>query len=436
MNILEAFESMEAAPRGNARLEVLQKVDSPQLRKVLTLTLSPQITFGVKQLPAPTLSDNDKFLDDAWYEALTGLLTDLSERTLTGNEAQSVIAGFLGVCTDEQRKWSERILKQDLRLNMGAKDVNKTLGEGTIFQFDVPLAVDYMKVDEKHYKGRWAVEPKLDGARCVAYLPKDHGLVRLYSRSGKEYINFESVRVKLQEINNSRNPVQSIVLDGEVVSYVAEKIDFQALQHTLFRHDGVETGSLRFLVFDGSTQEDWENPSKTYEERYDFIKSFIGTVLEDTNGAVSKLGLVEMFVTIDPDRTRMLKHNFEYVNHGFEGAMYRRLDASVLLKRSRTLMKVKSFQDDEATLEGVVMGTGKYDGILGALQCKTKAGKEFEIGSGFSDEQRRLYWNQWKQKQITGGTLTNFKYQELTDDGIPRFPIFKGFRHTDDTSNG
>ena len=428
MNVLEALESMESAPLGNARLEALRKADSPDLRKMLTLALSPQITFGLKKLPEPAVTDNDKFDDSSWEHALNGLLRRLASRELSGNDAKEAVSSFLGVCTPEQQKWSERIIRQDLRLNIGAKDVNNALGEGTIFQFTVPLAEDFAKVDPKHFKGRWAVEAKLDGARCVAYLPANKGRVVLYSRTGKEYINFESVRTKLQEINNTRNPVKGMVLDGEIVSYVGDRIDFQALQHTLFRKDGVESGRLRYLVFDGSTQADWENPQKTYEERYKATREFIADSLQSVAGAVSKIGMVDMFVTIDPDRERMLKHSREFVEKGYEGAMFRKVDEPVLLKRSRSLLKVKSFQDDEAELLGTVGGSGKYDGILGALQCRTKAGKEFEIGSGFTDDQRRLYWRTRNElpKQVS------FKYQELTDDGIPRFPIFKGFRSEDD----
>jgi ATP-dependent DNA ligase len=429
MSVLTAFEAMEAAALGNARLEALSKADSPELRELLTLALSPQVTFGVKKLPKYEDKGDSFGSGMSWSHRLKGLLKQLQTRELSGNAAQTEIKRFLDFCNPVEAKWAERIIKQDLRLNLGAKDVNNVFGEGTIFQFGVPLAEDFAKVDPKHYKGRWCVEPKLDGARCVAYLPANKGKVVLYSRSGKEYINFESVRTKLQEINDTRNPVQSIVLDGEVVSYVDEKIDFQALQHTLFRKDGVESGKLRFLVFDGSTQQDWEKPTKTYEERYRFIAEFISTNLQNVPGSISKLGLVEMFTTTDPDRDRMLKHSQEYVLRGFEGAMFRKADEKVLLKRSRSLMKVKSFADDEATLLGMVGGTGKYEGILGALQCKTKTGVEFEIGSGFTDEQRRTFWRDREKLP----KLVNFKYQELTDDGVPRFPIFKGFRSEDDT---
>lgn len=431
--IIEALESMEAAALGNARLEALKKSDSPELRTALILTLSPQVTFGVKKLPVPS-PESIAFGDDTvWQRNLFRLLDDLKTRKLSGTGAQTAIGVFLGACSGVQRKWSERILKQDLRLNVGAKDVNSTLGEGTIFQFTVPLAEDYAKVDPKHFGGRWAVEPKLDGARTVAWMPANRGRVVLYSRSGKEFINFESIRLKLQEINDNRNPTQDLVFDGEVVSYVNEKVDFQALQHTLFRKDGVESGKLKYLVFDGTDRTDWESPKKSYQDRYNFVSEFIKNVTMSISGVVTKIGVVSMFITTDPDKARMERYSKDFVEKGYEGAMMRRIDEPVLLKRSRSLMKVKSFLDAEALVVGLVEGTGKYDGHLGALVCELPPNKDFgvvrfEIGSGFTDEQRKVFW---KGRETLPKTL-NFKYQELTDAGIPRFPIFKGFRSETD----
>jgi len=429
MDLLKTLETLEAAPRGNARLEALQEGDSRELRKVLTLALSPQVTFGVKKLPIPK-EDAIPFAEDSvWHRNLMMLLSNLQTRELTGNAAQTAISVFLGACTPIQRKWTERIIKQDLRLDIGAKDVNNALGEGTIFQFTVPLAEDYSKVKPDLLKGKWCVEPKLDGARCVAFLPACRGRVQLYSRTGKEWLNFEPVREKLQEINNTRNPTQSLVLDGEVVVIVNDRIDFQALQHVLFKKGG-DTQHLKYLLFDATTQDEWEKPTKPYRERYEFAKNFVQKSVMDVVGAVARIGVVDMFETIDPDQPRMVKHSTEYVYKGFEGAMYRRSLEPVLLKRSRALLKVKSFVDDEAEVVGAVVGNGKYASSLGALECRTKNGKLFEIGSGFSDEQRRQYWKDYNAKRLP--KKLTFKYFELTEDGKPRFPIFKGFRHEDD----
>lgn len=85
-------------------------------------------------------------------------------------------------------------------------------------------------------------------------------------------------------------------------------------------------------------------------------------------------------------------------------------------KRSDRLVKVKKFDDTEATVIGHQKGTGRCQNMCGALQVKMSNGIHFKIGSGFTDAQRR------KPPKI--GSVVTFKYQGLTKSNVPRFPIF------------
>jgi len=57
--------------------------------------------------------------------------------------------------------------------------------------------------------------------------------------------------------------------------------------------------------------------------------------------------------------------------------------------RSYSLLKVKRFEDAEATVIGHHKGSGRCDTMCGAIQVREKDGTEFKIGSGFTDAQRR-----------------------------------------------
>ena len=87
-------------------------------------------------------------------------------------------------------------------------------------------------------------------------------------------------------------------------------------------------------------------------------------------------------------------------------------------KRSSTLLKMKKMLDDEATVIKHVPGQGKHTGRLGALFCQLANGKSFKIGTGFSDKDR--------ENPPDIGSVVSFAYQELSRDGIPRFPVFRG----------
>jgi DNA ligase-1 len=119
------------------------------------------------------------------------------------------------------------------------------------------------------------------------------------------------------------------------------------------------------------------------------------------------------------------------------------------------LLKMKRFEDHEATVVGVVEqmrneNEATKDALGRTKRSTAKAGKvgkdtlgafrvkasipygvgmrgfrivEFEIGSGMNDAQRAEFW-----KSPPIGALVTFKCQGFTPDGLPRFPIFKGIR--------
>ena len=54
-------------------------------------------------------------------------------------------------------------------------------------------------------------------------------------------------------------------------------------------------------------------------------------------------------------------------------------------KRSKYLLKVKKFEDDEAIVIKVMNGTGKYHNVTGSIRVRREDGMEFKLGSGFND---------------------------------------------------
>ena len=91
--------------------------------------------------------------------------------------------------------------------------------------------------------------------------------------------------------------------------------------------------------------------------------------------------------------------------------------------RSHTLLKVKSFHDAEALVVAHLPGAGKHAGRLGALECTMPDGTQFSVGTGFSDAERSA-------PPPLGARIT-YRYQELSKDGVPRFPSFVGVREID-----
>jgi DNA ligase 1 len=105
---------------------------------------------------------------------------------------------------------------------------------------------------------------------------------------------------------------------------------------------------------------------------------------------------------------------------GGEGLMLRRPRSMYEIGRSSSLLKVKTFHDTEARVVGHAPGTGKHKGRLGALMCELPDGTRFNVGTGFSDAER--------EDPPSVGAVITFRYQELSNDGVPRFPSYVGER--------
>ncbi|KJY81536.1 DNA ligase [Vibrio galatheae] len=96
-----------------------------------------------------------------------------------------------------------------------------------------------------------------------------------------------------------------------------------------------------------------------------------------------------------------------------EGIMLRKITSRYQAGRSSDLLKLKKHQDAEALVVGYKVGNGRLKGKMGALLVQMADGRQFYIGSGFSDAQRV------NPPQV--GAKITFRYNGLTHNGIPKF---------------
>ena len=113
----------------------------------------------------------------------------------------------------------------------------------------------------------------------------------------------------------------------------------------------------------------------------------------------------------------VLQHLLEtIVNNKGEGLMLHHQDALYQTKRNNDLMKLKKYEDAEATVISYIPGKGKYKGLLGSLLVENEEGIRFKIGSGFSDKER-------KSPPAIGDTIT-YRFTGKTRNNVPRFASF------------
>jgi DNA ligase-1 len=192
----------------------------------------------------------------------------------------------------------------------------------------------------------------------------------------------------------------STPLDGELW------LDRKAFQRTVSivrRQDKSEHWrQIKFVVFDAP------GVNGRFEERLAFLADFFRQGRQD----FARLLPQELCRSLDHLRTELAR--VEAL--GGEGLMLRQPGSHYEAGRSPTLLKVKTFHDAEGRVVEHLPGKGRHAGRLGALVVELPDGLTFSVGTGFSDAER-------ENPPAVGSTIT-YRFQELTDRGVPRFPSF------------
>jgi ATP-dependent DNA ligase len=247
------------------------------------------------------------------------------------------------------------------------------------------------------------VQRKFDGVRCLARLNSD-GTVTLMSRKGKEFAHLNHIKTDVAANNSDTN----LVIDGELYS---DSLTFQELVGLV----------KRVTLKPGNDEQMLEVSLRVYDcvelnNEADFTSRY-ETITEVTTGA-EYLSLVENVRVSTESEIHAAQARF--VEEGYEGAMVRNLTGAYAIgKRSANLQKVKTFLDGEYPIIGYTDGTGGETGCV-IWECQTPDGQSFRVRPRGTQEDRKVLFQ--NGSDYIGQQLT-VRYQELTDDGVPRFPV-------------
>ena len=260
------------------------------------------------------------------------------------------------------------------------------------------------------------VQPKLDGVRCLAYWDGDS--VKLMSRGGKQWECCQHIIDELEIVLP-----KGWVLDGELYIHGST---FQEITK-LVKKLRPESVNVQFHVYDvpRAGYEQTEIGGSTWGNR----KISLELIDEFENCKSVKVVRTDYAVC----EQTVYKLQSEYLEEGYEGAIVREYDGEYKFGyRSNKLLKVKNFTDSEYPIVGFTTGVGRFDGCIVWI-CETwnPRGDRLEfkvVPQGTMEERQEEYQN--ADKNV--GKLLKVKYFELTDDGVPRFPVGLGIRLSED----
>lgn len=243
------------------------------------------------------------------------------------------------------------------------------------------------------------VQPKLDGIRCIA------NREGLFTRQGKPIPGAPHVHQALIPFFET-NP--DVVLDGELY---ADKFadDFNEIIRLVRKQSDDPERRAKSAEFIQYHIYDVASHPGTFRERMAWLTANL-----DSNGP---LRMVDTGVARDAESLDTF--NSFFVEQGYEGMMVRR-DAPYEQKRSKSLLKRKTFLDEEFTVISVDEGQGSRAGKAGFITYELGDGRTFKSGiKGSHAYATQLLVDAAK---YIGGTGT-VRFFQRTPDGIPRFPV-------------
>jgi DNA ligase-1 len=274
---------------------------------------------------------------------------------------------------------------------------NKDLLEENVRMLPM-LAHDYKKRHKSINMNESFVQPKIDGVRLMV------SPYAKISRTGKPVQNMEHIDGELEKCFKSIN--RKIVFDGELFTFELPFEDISGCARQTKNVDSDKITKLKYYIFDCYLH---DSPHMPFVER---------------NQLLNEIFQKHTFTTLVLVETEKITNSIDYyhekyVNADYEGIMIRNANSVYKLNyRSVDLQKYKTFEDKEYEIVDVKEATGNDKGTaIFVCLCNNEV---FSVRPRGTRELRSAYWN---NSQDYIGKMLTVRYQNFTENGLPRFPV-------------
>lgn len=418
-NIKQFIEEMNQSNSVLHKKEVLKKF--PEMKDILVAIYDPYKQYYVT---SSTIKKRKDLIATSTTNDIFELLTILNTRQVTGHNAIATVNKFI----QNNKEYEDiiyMIIDKDLECRVGADIINKVY-PNLVPTFKVALAESYKDVKDKinvleeYYSSR-----KMNGCRCLTSIDCE-GDIHFYSREGHEFYTLDVLKEYIKTLN-----LKSVVLDGEICLIGEDgKETFNGIMSVIRRKD-YTIPNPKYLLFDCIPYDDF------YKGYSPFILTARWKQLEELiRPHVNKYVDIIKQVKVE-SMEQFLELSEEATNNGWEGHVIRK-DTVYQGKRCRDMVKVKKMEDAEFVVTGMEVGPfriieGGKEITIETLSAVTieYEGTKVSVGSGFSLNERRMYY---EHPELIIGKVITVCYFEPTNNKQGThsllFPTFK-FNHGD-----
>jgi len=300
------------------------------------------------------------------------------------------------------KKWSDKKSKENY-VETVAAIVEPSVEQQNLRDIRPMLAQTYEST--KRIPWPQYVQPKYDGVRCMSFI--DHDEVVLNSRRGVEFYNLNHIRAILRPIFERHR----VILDGELY---ADTITFQEITGLVKRKqtDSPVDRQIYYVIYDVILLDQLE---ATYLDRLGWLRE---NLAEHDSVRLSR---TETAATAEEAK----RYHDEFVQAGYEGLILRSVSGAYEPdKRSRYLLKMKEFDEEEFRIIGYKESSGEDAGTV-IWQIDAGGGVQVWVKqSGPRELRRRMF----EEGESYLGKMLTVSFFGRTDEGSLRFPVGKDIR--------
>lgn len=416
---------------------LIKNKNNEVLKTILELTYNPHKKYGISEKILNEFMDKTNAEPVEVGDNIFLIFDKLAKNNINDDLRFELSNILLNIKNVEVQELFKCIVLKDLKIGIGKTTINK-VWKNLIPSSETNVVIKPMLASKFDFNkipnDDLVVTEKLDGIRCVAICKEDG--VELYTRQGKLIEGCIEIEQDLEvlrkylstEVDKLRYKCKSeFVFDGELL---AKDCDYSTVYKETTKRvknkNEIKTG-IEFKIFDILDYEEFENNkcNRIYSERM-FLLHTLDIMKCDEVNSVSILRPIYIGKDID----KILGLLDEYKNKGAEGLMVNLYNGLYEFKRSKNILKLKTMQTADLRVVDYEEGNGKNKGKLGALIVEFIHNNNIytcKVGSGFSDEERVLYWN---NIDLVMDKIVEIQFFEITNNSNNeyslRFPVWLG----------
>lgn len=418
MTIFELLLQIKNTKGINDKQEIIARnLDSEELLITLRYLNIPSIKSNIgKKKVSKALELVGEFERIENYKAFISYLSGKS----TGKDLDIQAVQYYISLNEPYKELLEDIATKKLSLGIKAKGINKVLvkyNKKLIYTHEVMKAESYSLVQPDLTDENIYLTNKLDGVRGTFIYDSDKNA--LLSRSGLEFNGLNHI------IEHAVNLPDNMVFDGELISKNPDNLSsedlFNLTKGLLNSNNSKE--DIVFHIFDMLTLDEYYKgySNKVYSER----RNDLNTIEENE---FIKVVPIHKHYPNGATEEEILTELAYLESQGEEGCMINIANKPYLNKRTKNILKVKSFHSCDGVIVDLIEGQGRLKSTLGKVAI-TFEDIVVNIGSGMTDEERDYFWN---NKDEIIGKVAEYSYFQKSKNNRGemdlRFATWKGLR--------